>query len=112
MRNLHKFSVFRLSDISKEGYASLLKRTEDKLDYFLQHVQGIIEAVRLEGDAALARFGIQFDKAKSLTAKTILATKSDFENAFDKLSPDLIEALEYAAENIRRFHEYQKPNWS
>lgn len=109
MRNLHKFSVFRLSDISKEGYASLLKRTEDKLDYFLQHVQGIIEAVRLEGDTALARFGIQFDNAKSLTAKTILATKSDFENAFDKLSPDLIEALEYAAENIRRFHEFQKP---
>ena len=61
MKNPHSFSVFRLSDISDEGYASLLKRTEDKLDYFLQKVPEIIETVRLEGDLALARFGIQFD---------------------------------------------------
>ena len=109
MKNRHSFSVFRLSDISREGYESLLKRTEDNLDYFLQHVPEIIEAVRLEGDEALARFGIKFDKAEVLSAKTILASKGEFENAFDKLSPQFIETLEYAADNIRRFHEYQKP---
>ncbi len=109
MKNPHSFSVFRLADISIEGYESLLKRTEDNLDYFLQHVPEIIEAVRLEGDEALARFGIQFDKAEALTAKTILATKGEFENAFDELSPEFIGTLEYAADNIRRFHEYQKP---
>ena len=109
MKSLHSFSVFRLSDISQEDYASLLTRTEDKLDYFLQHVPEIVEAVRLEGDEALARFGVQFDRAEDLTAEKILATKRDFENAFDKLSPEFIETLEYAAENIRRFHEYQKP---
>ena len=109
MKNPHSFSVFRLSDISDEGYASLLKRTEDKLDYFLQKVPEIIEKVRLEGDLALARFGIKFDKAESLTEKTILATKRDFKNAFDQLAPELIETLEYAADNIRSFHEYQKP---
>ena len=109
MKNPHSFSVFRLSDISDEGYASLLKRTEDKLDYFLQKVPEIIETVRLEGDLALARFGIKFDKAESLTEKTILATKRDFKNAFDQLAPELIETLEYAADNIRSFHEYQKP---
>lgn len=109
MQNSHSFSVFRLSDISDEGYSSLLKRTEDKLDYFLQHVPEIIDSVRLEGDKALARFGIQFDKAKALTEKTILATKTEFNNAFDQLAPEIIETLEYAADNIRSFHEYQKP---
>ena len=109
MQNSHSFSIFRLSDISDEGYSSLLKRTEDKLDYFLQHVPEIIDSVRLEGDKALARFGIQFDKAEALTEKTILATKRDFNNAFDQLAPEIIETLEYAADNIRSFHEYQKP---
>ena len=109
MQNSNSFSVFRLSDISDEGYSSLLKRTEDKLDYFLQHVPEIIDSVRLEGDKALARFGIQFDKAEALTEKTILATKRDFNNAFDQLAPEIIETLEYAADNIRSFHEYQKP---
>ena len=87
----------------------MLKRTEDDLDFFLERVSEIIEAVRLEGDTALARFGARFDKAESLTSHSILATKSDFEKAFNLLPPELIETLEYAADNIRRFHEYQKP---
>lgn len=109
MANQPSFSVFRLSDISVDDYSALLKRTEDNLDFFLERVPEIIEAVRLEGDIALARFGARFDKAESLTSHSILATKSDFEKAFNLLPPELIETLEYAADNIRRFHEYQKP---
>jgi len=109
MANQPVFSIFRISDISVDDYSTLLKRTEDDLKFFLSRIPDIIEAVRREGDVALARFGVQFDKAESLSPKSILATKSDFEKAFDLLSPELIETLEYAADNIRRFHERQKP---
>ena len=109
MANLPAISVFRISDISVDDYSVLLKRTEDDLNFFLSRVPEIIEAVRLDGDVALARFGAQFDKAESLSSKSILATKIDFEKAFDLLPSELIETLEYAADNIRRFHEYQKP---
>ena len=67
MANQPSFSVFRLSDISVDDYSALLKRTEDDLDFFLERIDDIKEAVRLEGDTALARFGVRFDKAESLT---------------------------------------------
>ncbi|MBT5573915.1 MAG: histidinol dehydrogenase [Alphaproteobacteria bacterium] len=113
MSNQTSFSVYRLSTLSSDDYSDLLKRTEDDLSFFLDRVPEIIEAVRLEGDTAIARFGAQFDKANALTAKTIMATKQDFNAAFDKLDTKFIDTLEYAADNIRRFHEYQKPdpNW-
>ena len=49
-----------------------------------------------------------------MTGKQVLATKEEIDAAFDQLDPDLIDALGYAADNIRRFHEQQKPEqeWS
>ncbi|NBX06985.1 MAG: hypothetical protein EBR12_02700, partial [Proteobacteria bacterium] len=60
------------------------------------------------GDAALIDYARQFDKA-DLKGKSLLASKGEIDAAFDKLDPELINALEYAADNIRRFHEKQKP---
>ena len=49
-----------------------------------------------------------------MTDKALLATKAEMDAAFDQLAPELVDALGYAADNIRRFHEYQKPeqDWS
>jgi histidinol dehydrogenase len=102
-----------LTNLSPLERAILLKRTESDLTPFIEKIKPIIEAVRVEGDAALARFAKQFDKA-SIALNAIAATEADFASAHTALEPDLHEAIAFAAPNIRKFHELQKPEseWS
>jgi len=97
-----------LADLTAEQRASLTRRAEADLDSFVDRVRPIIEAVRDEGDMALARFTREFDKSP-VEPDAIAATEADFERAFQALDPAMIEVLEFASENIRRFHEAQMP---
>jgi histidinol dehydrogenase len=108
MINLHT-----LSSLTSTERANLLKRTESDLTPFLEKVKPIIEAVRTEGDAALSRFAKQFDKAP-VEPNAIAAIPEDFDRAHAELEPDVREAINFAAANIRKFHELQKPeeSWS
>ena len=101
-------ACYRLAELSKEQRSDLLVRAEDDLSDFLEKVDPIIEAVRSEGDHALARFAREFEGVP-LQHDQIAATPSDFSRAVDQLDREMIEVLEYAADNIRRFHEEQKP---
>jgi hypothetical protein len=53
-------------------------------------------------------YAAKFDNAHFTTAE-IGATKAEMDAAFDQLDRGVIEALEYAADNIRRYHEEQLP---
>ncbi len=97
-----------LTTLTDDERNELLKRAEDDLGDFVARVAPIIDAVRDEGDEALARFARQFDGA-AVHASQIMATDAEFDAAFKTLDPALIETLEYAADNIRRFHEEQRP---
>jgi histidinol dehydrogenase len=101
-------NFLRLADISSATRAELLKRAESDLAPFIEKVKPIIEAVRDEGDAALARFAQAFDKAP-VTADAIAATPQDFRAARASLDAPLLGAIDFAATSIRRFHEKQKP---
>jgi histidinol dehydrogenase len=102
-----------LANLSPAERATLLKRTESDLKPFLEKVKPIIEAVRTEGDAALARFAEKFDGAL-VEESAIAATPEDFDRAQRELEADVREAIVFAAANIRKFHELQKPeaSWS
>ena len=106
-------NYLKLSDLTATQRATLLKRTESDLAPFLEKVKPIIAAVRTGGDAALARFAQQFDKAP-VAANAIAATQDDFDRAHAGLEPDVREAIAFAAGNIRKFHELQLPeeSWS
>ena len=101
-------SLHELALLSEEQRAQLLLRAEDDLSSYLEKVDPIIAAVKTEGDHALASFAQEFDKVP-LTHDAIAATLNDFDNAFDSLDPEMISVLEYAADNIRRYHEAQLP---
>lgn len=98
-----------LSTLSHGQRQKLLQRTEADLSSYEDKVRGIIDAVRREGDEALARFAQQFDKAP-VKASEIAATESDFASAEKALDPKVRAAMSYAAEAIRKFHEDQKPH--
>jgi histidinol dehydrogenase len=95
-----------LSALTQSERQALLQRTETDLSDYITRVAPIVEAVRLDGDAALVRFAGQFDRAK-ITAGSIAATASEMTSAEQKLAPALREAMRVAATNIRRFHEVQ-----
>lgn len=98
-----------LAELSAEERAALLLRSETDLSMFLEKVPAIIEAVRSEGDEALVRFGIELDKAEGLTTATLKASEEEFDEAFESLDPEIIDAIRYGIENIRSFHEEQLP---
>lgn len=101
-------TFLRLADLAPARRSELLQRTESDLAPFIDKVKPIIEAVRIEGDVALARFAQRFDKAP-VTAATLAATPADFAGARRSLEPAVVAAIDFAAANIRIFHEAQKP---
>ena len=103
-----KVALHDLSKISAITRAELLRRAEDDLGPFIEKIAPIVEAVRLEGDAALVRFAKQFDGAE-FEASSIAAADEDFAAAYGTLDNEFIDVLRYSADNIRRFHEKQMP---
>src|SRR5215468_7028553 len=101
-------SLHDLSKLSPAQRAQLLVRSEADLGPIIEKVKPIIAAVKAEGDEALAQFAQQFDKAP-VTADRIAATPAEFTAAFDAVESDVVAAIEYAVDGIRRFHEAQKP---
>ncbi|WP_213881624.1 histidinol dehydrogenase [Pseudomonas sp. dw_358] len=87
---------------------ALFNRTETDLSFFVDKVKPIIEAVRIEGDAALERFARQFDGVKA-ERMSIRAEDAEFDAALERMDPKVVEAIRFAAHNIRAFHEAQKP---
>ncbi len=107
-RSYPPVALHELAALDDTARAGLLLRAEDDLDRFLDGARPIVEAVRIEGDTALARFGREFDRAEGLSPDALRATPADFDAAFDAMEPAMIETMEYAADNIRRFHESQR----
>ncbi len=96
------------SKLGADEKAALLRRSETDISGFVEKVAPILEAVRTEGDRAVARFGRELDKA-DITEATIKVTDAEFDAAFKLVSEDVIEAITFGIQNIRHFHEEQKP---
>ncbi|WP_412508070.1 histidinol dehydrogenase [Roseovarius sp. SYSU LYC5161] len=98
-----------LAGLSPAARAALTRRSEADLSWYLDRVDPIIEAVRAEGDAALARFGREFDGAVGLQPDALKVTEAEFDAAFAQVAPEVVEAIRFGIGNIRSFHEEQAP---
>ncbi len=85
----------------------------DKNDLFIRDiavtrvgdtVETIIKDVRENGDKALFLYAEKFDKA---TLSGLEVTKAEIDEAFTKVSDELIEIIKTAASNIEAFHKNQ-----
>src|SRR5258706_6016873 len=101
-------SFHDLARLDAAGRDALLARAESDLGPFIDKVRPILEAVRIEGDAALSRFAREFDKAP-VAPDALAATPADFAAAADAVAPEVVAAIDYAIESITRFHQAQKP---
>lgn len=68
-------------------------------------VKDIIADVRENGDAALFKYALKFDKA-NLTSLEV--SKTEIEEALKKTDKEFLDILKEAAENITAFHKNQK----
>lgn len=89
----------------KELIAQLEARSGETSKKVTESVTEIIEAVRLEGDAALDRYTKLFDG--SLPEK-LEVTKEETEAAVNSVAPEFLTAVKNAAEKITDFHARQK----
>ena len=94
---------------SKRG-AAVLKRLANRGALDLARVEKtvakIVADVRKKGDGALFHYSRKFD---GLTSKAFRVGESEIDGAWRQVSSEFRAALETAAENIRRFAEWQKP---
>ena len=72
-------------------------------------VAQIVRDVRFDGDKAVLRYTKLIDKV-DCDIKDLLVTEEEFAAAEAQADPQVVESLKKAAENVRRYHEEQKPN--
>ncbi|UAL46970.1 histidinol dehydrogenase [Sutcliffiella horikoshii] len=84
---------------------SIDQGTEEQRDAVLQ----ILQTVKEQGDQALFSYTEKWDGAKLSTLKV---TTEEIQEAYQQISPQVINIIHNAAENIRDFHQKQvKQSW-
>lgn len=72
-------------------------------------VHQIVTDVRNNGDSAVAHYTKLIDKV-DLTPDNVMVTEAEFQAAENAADQEVVASLKKAAENIRRYHQEQKPN--
>ena len=88
----------------KQDWEALLTRPNFDAAELLPKVQSILDAVALEGDAALMRFSETFDQVQ---LKTIVIDSTMIQAAEAMVAPALKSAIQSAKVNIEIFHQAQ-----
>lgn len=74
-----------------------------------QIVDRIVGEVRRDGDAAVIKYTKLIDRTE-FTPEEFLVTEAEYEAAYEEADPEVVASLKKAAENVRRYHQEQKPN--
>src|ERR1700690_1871627 len=70
-------------------------------------VRRIVNDVRRNGDRALRRHATRWDGLGK--GDSIRVPETDLQDAWQHIPPELQQAIQQAADNIRRYSEWQKP---
>ncbi|TDQ43325.1 histidinol dehydrogenase [Tepidicella xavieri] len=73
-----------------------------------QRVADILADVKARGDAAVLAYTQRFDGLSAASLTELELTQAELKAAFDGLPPAQRDALQQAADRIRRYHEAQK----
>lgn len=86
---------------------NLLKRSPNNYGQYTETVDKIVEGVKSGGDKALFAYTKQFDGA-DITKDNFIVSREEIEEAYEAVSPDILEVIRKAIVNIRIYHEKQK----
>jgi len=91
------------SAVEEAAHPAVDPQAEQREAERLESTRGIVEAVRTRGDAAVAEFTAKFDRVE-LRPEWFELTPEEIDRAVQRVEPDLVQALQRAHDNIRRFH--------
>lgn len=96
------------SKISQEEKDFVLKRAELDITEYIGVAGEVSEDVRKNGDSALIKYTEKFDKVR-LLPENLKVTQKEIDEGYKNLDAKTREAIEYAAKNIKDFHQKQVP---
>lgn len=100
--------TLRTTDAGFESAFEALLADRDTAQDVHAPVAGIIADVRARGDAAVCDYTVRFDRLM-LSADRLRVTPEEIDEAVGRVPADLLEALDFAATRIERFHRSQLP---
>jgi histidinol dehydrogenase len=90
------------------AFAALLAQARETTEIVGTQVAAIIADVRTRGDAALCEYTSRFDRV-TMTPDRLRVTAAEIAEAKASVPPELLAALDLAAERIEAFHRAQRP---
>ena len=103
-----KIAINQWSELDSAARDALLERPSVADDEGIRATTGaIIAQVRAGRDAALRELTLQFDGAD---ISDLRVSKAEIGAAIAQLSPGQLAAIDLAIDNVRRFHEQQRPS--
>ena len=87
-------------------FTALLNSKREQAEDVARDVAAIIAKVRAQGDEALRELTARYDRH---SPESLAFTKAEIDAAHAACEPEIIAALEFAAERIRAYHARQKP---
>ena len=101
-----KLTIKRWNKLSEEDRRVLLARSETDITRVTPQVSELVDRVRAEGDRALIEATQRFDGA-DLSQTGLRVSDAEIEAAVAGIEPRIKQALDYAIENVERFHTEQ-----
>ncbi len=97
--------------INEETLTKYIPRITTQIESIQDSVVSIIHEVKERGDNAIIKFTKRFDNVE-LSTNQIQVTDIEISEAYEKSEPDLIKAIQYAKENLIKFHKAQfREDW-
>ncbi len=90
----------------RQEWAKLLARPKFNNDDLIKICKDIFAEVMRDGDKALAKYTLRFDR---VSLENIAVTEEEFDRAEQAVGEELKEAIREAKRNIEAFHILQKP---
>ena len=91
----------------RQDWNELIKRPEIEKESLNQLVQGVLDNVKRNKDAALIKYAKEFDK---VTIIQLAVSNKEIDNAISVVSDELKAAINLAKGNIEKFHSSQITN--
>jgi len=105
----------RVVDLRKENWkedrelSRIRNRGQGLESKYASAVLEIIENVRNFRDRAVFGYAKKFDRV-DLNSENVRVSDEEIEEAFKKVPEEVVKAIEFAVERVKKFHEHQKEN--
>jgi histidinol dehydrogenase len=96
--------IYSYTDLSKAQVEELCNRQLEDDESIKRQVSEIVERVKVEGDAALVSYALQFDK---ISLNKLYLDEEEISTLADGIPQEAKQAIDVAYENIKMFHSSQ-----